>query len=112
MNNAFLLCRNGIYLLLVILLINGCSSAPKKPSVFTVEIKDMKFVPADIIVSKGDTVIWVNNDMVVHDVTEETTKAWTSGPIQAGGAWKMAVNAEANYFCSIHAVMKGKLELE
>jgi plastocyanin len=72
----------------------------------------MKFVPADITVHKGDTVIWINKDMVAHDVTEETAKAWTSSPISFGGSWKMEVTEEADYYCSIHAVMKGKLKLE
>lgn len=97
---------------LALLLLNACTSAPEKHDVYTVEIKDMKFVPENIIIKKGDTVVWVNHDMMAHDVTEETTKAWTSSPIPAGGSWKMAVNAEAKYYCSIHVVMKGKLELE
>ena len=29
-------------------------------------------------VQKGDTVVWINHDIVAHDVTEETGKAWTS----------------------------------
>jgi plastocyanin len=108
------LIRNQNFVCLIFLLcaITGCTSAPKKPKVYTVEIKDMKFVPNDITVSKGDTVIWINRDMVAHDVTEETAKTWTSGLIAAGGSWKMAVAEEANYYCSIHVVMKGKIELE
>ena len=96
----------------VLLLLNGCSSTPEKPKVYTVEIKDMKFVPQDITVKKGDTIVWVNNDMVAHDITEETSKAWSSGPLPAGKSWKLAITDGANYYCSIHAVMKGKIELE
>ncbi|MEO6851645.1 MAG: plastocyanin/azurin family copper-binding protein [Mucilaginibacter sp.] len=102
----------GVCLLSILFLFNGCTSAPEKPKIYTVEIKDMKFVPADITVNKGDTVVWINKDLVVHDVTEEDSKAWSSGPIQSGGSWKMAVTDEANYYCSIHVVMKGKVELQ
>lgn len=79
---------------------------------YTVEIKDMKFVPDDITVNKGDTIIWVNKDMVAHDVTEEDTKAWTSSVITPEQSWKMEVTNSANYYCSIHVVMKGKIRVE
>jgi plastocyanin len=92
--------------------ITGCSSAPHKPRAVKVEIKDMKFVPDTVTVSKGDTVIWVNDDIVIHDVTEEDSKAWSSGPMASGSTWKMVVAGDADYYCSIHAVMKGRIELE
>lgn len=112
MKTFFIRNQNFVCLIFLLCAITGCTSSPQKPKVYTVEIKDMKFVPNDITVSKGDTVIWINRDMVAHDVTEETAKTWTSGPIAAGGSWKMAVAEEANYYCSIHVVMKGKIELE
>lgn len=82
------------------------------PGVYTVEIKDMKFQPAELTVKKGDTIIWVNHDMVTHCVTEEKTKAWTSSNIAAGNSWKMVVKNSADYFCAIHMVMKGKITVE
>jgi len=94
-----------------LMILNGCSSKPEQPKTYTVEIKDMKFVPDSITVNPGDTVIWINKDMVAHDVTEESTKAWSSNIIPSGGSWKMAVSERADYFCSIHVVMKGKLEI-
>jgi len=112
MNIFFNISRSYIYLIFILCVAAGCSSAPQKPKGFTVEIKDMKFVPENITVGKGDTIIWINRDLMAHDVTEEASKAWTSGPIAAGESWKMAVAEEANYYCSIHVVMKGKIELE
>jgi plastocyanin len=78
----------------------------------TVVISDMKFNPAVIKVRKGDGVIWVNNDMVAHCVTETKSKAWTSSPIPAGGSWQMQVTQSADYYCAIHLVMKGKILVE
>ncbi|HET7179434.1 MAG TPA: plastocyanin/azurin family copper-binding protein [Chryseosolibacter sp.] len=75
----------------------------------TVEIKQMKFSPAELQVSKGDTVVWVNNDIVAHDVTEESARKWTSSLIPANGSWQMVVSQSSDYYCSIHVVMKGKL---
>ncbi len=98
-------------LFLIIIFFPGCHSALEKytPQVYTITIQDMKFQPAELNVKRGDTVVWVNNDLVTHDVTEETNKLWSSGPLPAGKSWKMAVGQNAEYFCSIHVVMKGKL---
>ena len=96
------------------LLLNGCTSAPENyvPKVYHVEIKDMKFDPAELIVSKGDTVVWTNDDMTVHDVTDELHNSWTSKPIAPGKSWKMAIEKNETYYCSIHKVMKGTVSIE
>lgn len=98
-------------MLLSIFLLSNCqnTSAKGSPKVHKVEIKGMNFQPAVINVQKGDTVIWTNMDIVAHDATEETKKEWSSSPIPNGKSWKMAVQKSANYFCSIHPVMKGKI---
>jgi plastocyanin len=75
----------------------------------TVLIKDMKFVPAVIKVHKGDMIIWFNQDMVGHCVTEEKHNAWTSSTIAAGDSWGMKAEISADYYCAIHKVMKGKI---
>lgn len=100
--------RHGICCIVIVLLLGSCTANPK---LHTVEIKDMKFVPDDITVKEGDTVMWINHDMMGHDVTEEG-KAWTSSVIPADGSWKMEVTNFNNYYCSIHLVMKGKIRVE
>jgi plastocyanin len=74
-----------------------------------VEIKGMKFQPAELIVNSGDTVRWINRDIVSHDVTEVPEKAWASPVIPAGDSWSMVVNKSESYYCSIHVVMKGDI---
>lgn len=99
--------------------LNGCSSdagkekpvpvvRPKEPDIYTVEIKDMKFVPDSLVVKKGDRVIFVNRDMVGHCVTEDG-KAWTSGAIPGGEDWMLVAQKSSNYYCAIHVVMKGRI---
>lgn len=109
-------------LLLLCLLWISCSSPIKdnalKKEVITqksdsklhiIEIKKMKFIPANITVNKGDTVRFVNNDLVMHDVTEELHKSWTSSPLSVGNSWDLVVSQSAEYICSLHVVMKGKI---
>lgn len=74
----------------------------------TILIKMMKFIPDTIEVSKGDTLVFVNEDFVAHDVTEKD-KAWSSSKIEAGETWMMIAQENVNYFCSIHVVMTGRI---
>lgn len=87
------------------------AASEAKAKTDTVEISEMKFHPEEIHVRKGDTVIWVNNDLVSHCVTE-LNKTWTSSTIPAGGSWKMGVTKGDSYYCAIHLVMKGLIVLE
>lgn len=107
--------------LLIAAIAMGCSRSQEEPAAtpsdnsahvpqrYVVEISQMKFVPDTINVSKGDTIVWINKDLVEHDVTEEKTHAWTSSRIPAGGSWKMVATKSDDYFCSLHVVMKGKI---
>lgn len=76
------------------------------PKSDTIIISEMKYTPDNITINKGDTLVFINNDIVSHDVTEEN-KAWTSSELKVGDAWKTVPEKSANYYCSIHVVMKG-----
>jgi len=85
----------------------------KNTSTFhTVVIRQMKFEPAELKLHKGDTVLWINKDITDHDVTEENDKQWSSSRLPINQSWSKVVNQSANYYCSIHVVMKGKLIVE
>jgi plastocyanin len=99
------------YVLILFFFLISCSeeSSNKKYAKHTIEIKEMKFQPAELIVQVGDTVVWINRDLVVHDVTEYPGKSWSSAAIQNGGTWSYVVKSSIDYFCNIHQVMKGRL---
>jgi plastocyanin len=97
-----------------VFLMTSCSQPVKKiaPKSYTVEIKAMQFQPAELSVKKGDTVLFVNHDMLVHNVTEEKTKAWGSPSLAPDDSYQIVVNESSEYYCSLHPVMKGKLVAE
>ena len=51
------------------------------PTTHEVHIKSFKFVPSDITVSAGDTVVWINDDSAPHTATanngEFNSDRWT-----------------------------------
>ena len=77
-----------------------------------VEIREFAFVPAAPALSPGDTVVWINRDIVSHTATAEDG-SWDSGEIEPGGRWEMVVEASTPpvYFCAFHPSMKGRLAL-
>ena len=81
------------------------------PKAFVVEIKKMKFEPEELQIHKGDTVVWINHDLVAHCITEEKSKAWTSGALPDDSSWKKVFTQDVDYFCAIHLVMKGKIRV-
>jgi len=107
---------NSLILAFPLFILSSCSTSPEKtapakytPKTFRVEISQMKFQPATITVHQGDTVEWINKDMVAHDVTQVPNSTWTSSSLAPGKSWKMAVAESDDYYCSIHVVMVGKL---
>lgn len=111
--STFSFLKNGIFFLFPLMLMAcGQSNTPAyKPQKHVVEIKDMKFQPAELIVHKGDTVMWVNMDIVTHDVTENN-KTWASPPLNTGDSWEKVITKSDAYYCSIHITMKGELTVE
>lgn len=89
----------------------GCHSSGNQhqPQTDTVIISGMKFQPANLVVHKGDTVLWINKGIVKHNVTTFPAKEWTSGKIAIDSTWAKVVTDSISYFCSIHPTMKGKI---
>lgn len=82
------------------------------PSVDTIVISGMKFNPGELTVQKGDSVVFLNNDLVVHDITQQPDKAWNSSKLNPGQSYKIVVRTSTDYNCSIHPTMKGKLTVQ
>ena len=131
--------KSTIILLLALAVLNSCSDEKKEPPLtevghesvgesidpvqtdsavrntdtyHTIVIRQMEFSPAELRVNKGDTVAWINQDITEHDITELNEEKWSSSKLPAGTRWSMVVSEAADYYCSIHVVMKGKLIIE
>lgn len=115
MKRLHIILMNAGILFLCILAFAGCedNGANKKPDLVPVthkvQITNMMFTPAEIYVNKGDKVLFVNHDLVAHNVTEEASKAWTSGDLQTEQSWEAEILQTADYYCTLHPVMKGKI---
>jgi plastocyanin len=77
--------------------------APSKPSTHTVTIDGARFSPAELTVSAGDTVVWVNKDILAHTATAKDG-SFDSKVIQPGKSWRFIVKRKGAvpYTCSFH----------
>ena len=82
------------------------------PSAQRVEviISKLSFQPASIIVGKGSTIVWRNQDTVSHTVTAGDG-SFNSGTIVAGDTFVQRFDKVKTYTysCSIHPEMKGTI---
>ena len=99
------------------ILIAGCNASQHDTAEHTVkthivEIRQMKFVPEEIEVEPGDSIRWINRDIVVHNVADATSDAaWTSPDLKTGESFITKVSTAGLYKCTLHPVMKGKISL-
>jgi putative membrane protein len=84
----------------------------KSLQVHTVVIEGMRYQPEGLTVSAGDTVVWINRDMVPHTVTSASGRV-DSKEIAPGKSWTHTVRAagELTYVCTYHPQMKAILRV-
>lgn len=88
---------------------NTASAKPKTSSkTYTVSIKAFKFVPDNLEVNEGDTVIWKNEDIVPHLVDAFDFK---SKSMDQGESWTYQAKQKGDfrYICKFHPTMKAEL---
>lgn len=92
----------------------GLAAEPAGPKTHVVRIESMKFTPNVISVRPGDTVEFLNTDLVPHTVTERSARAFDSGMIDAKETWKLVIGEEGalDYRCIYHPDMMGRIVVE
>src|ERR1700733_940166 len=85
------------------------ASAAKSQEV-VVKIDNFSYMPHDIAVTAGTTIIWVNNDDIPHTVVS-TTDAFKSKALDTDNkfSFKFDKPGTYEYFCSIHPKMTAKV---
>src|SRR4029079_7967893 len=77
--------------------------AARKPVVHTVTIDGARFSPAELTVNAGDTIVWVNKDILAHTATTKAA-GFDSKVIQPGKSWRFVARKKGDfaYTCSFH----------
>ena len=90
----------------------GAAAAQRAPVRHTVTIDATSYSPKTVTVAVGDTVVWVNKDLLVHTVTARDGR-YDSRDIPAGGSWSYTPKATglSAYACNYHTTMRGTLRV-
>lgn len=89
--------------------LSGLMSVSAQAETIQVTIDKLVFVPAEVTVKAGDTIEWVNKDILAHTATA------------ANGDWNVTIAPKQtsrlvvkkpgtiDYFCKYHPNMKGRV---
>ena len=83
-------------------------TVPRPHQTHVVEIQAFSFQPQRTVMASGDTVVWINRDIVPHTITAEGG-TWPAHTLEEGQTWEMVVEESGTfpYFCEFHPHMKG-----
>jgi plastocyanin len=88
-------------------------SLADQPRTHTITMENMRFQPEVLVVAPGDTIVWLNKDLVPHTATSEAG-GFDSSAIMASESWSYTVrkNGDFAYVCTFHPTMKGTLRVQ
>ncbi|QND59627.1 cupredoxin domain-containing protein [Mesorhizobium huakuii] len=82
--------------------------APAAAATIEVTIDKLVFSPATVDAKIGDTIEWVNKDVIAHTATVKGGWEVMIAPKKSASLTLKAAGA-VNYFCRFHPNMKGRL---
>lgn len=76
-----------------------------------VTIRQLRFEPSGLRVAPGDTVVWINRDIVPHTVAP-VDESWSSGEMNQNDSFRWIVDeaGQLEYFCQYHPGMHGVID--
>ena len=85
----------------------------RKPKTHTVTMEGMRFQPRNLTVRRGDTVVWVNKDLVPHTATSKAG-GFDSQLVAPDKSWRFTVRKKGDfaYVCTFHPTMTAMLRVE
>ncbi len=92
------------------LLLVGVPSTPARGATHEVRIVDFAFAPATLTIAAGDTVVWTNDDPIIHTATS-VNGAFDSGDLDQGDSYSLTFTTPGtyDYLCTPHPSMTGRI---
>ena len=101
---------SGRYLFLLIIIISGMNAVLAHAETIQVSIDKLVFAPVEIKAKVGDTIVWINKDIVAHTATVQGD--WDV-MIAANKSATLVLKKVGNvdYYCRFHPNMKGRITI-
>ncbi len=84
------------------------AAANPAPATHIIDIRRLQFEPMSLTVALGDTVVWINRDIVPHTVNVQKGQR-ESGHLEQDDSWRVTATASDTlpYYCTYHPTMRG-----
>lgn len=90
----------------------GYSGTNTSPRNHVVEIRDFKFTPSALTIRQGDTIEWINRDIVPHTATGKSS-GWDTQELitEQSGRITFSSAGTGKYICLFHPNMRGEITI-
>ena len=100
--------RPGHLTFALTIIMSGASLVPARAETIQVVIDKMIFAPVEITAKVGDTIEWINKDILAHTATVRGDWEVMIAP-QKTGSIVLKRSGNIDYYCRFHPNMKGKI---
>ena len=100
----------GRHLPIFVALLLGTMAVPARAATIQITMQDLVIAPAEVSARVGDTIEWINKDVVDHTATEKASGLWNVS-IAPGKTAKVVVKKAGrfDYYCRYHPNMTATL---
>jgi plastocyanin len=85
------------------------TAAPAACETITVTIEKLAYQPAEVTAKVGDTILWVNKDVLAHTSTARDKSFEVIEPPKKTVSQTLTKAGSFDYYCKYHPNMKGRL---
>ena len=102
---CFVVARAALLLMAALPVANACAS---EAATKTVSIDKFAYVPKEITVAPGTTIVWTNRDQTPHMVMARD-KSFSSPALDTDDSYRFTFTkaGDFGYFCTMHPFMTG-----
>ena len=103
--------RRECYLPVVTALLFGAMAVPAQAATIQITAADMVFAPSEVSAKLGDTVEWINKDVLVHTATARNGDFDVMMPPKKTVTFVLKKAGTIEYYCRFHPNMKAVLTI-
>jgi plastocyanin len=89
----------------------GLVTVPAHAETIQVVIQNLAFAPAEVSAKVGDTIEWVNKDVLAHTATARNGDFDVNQPPNKAVSSVLTKSGTVEFYCRFHPNMKGVLKI-
>ena len=104
--------RRGCNLPVVAALLFGTMAAPARAETIQITMTNLVIAPSEVSARVGDTIEWINKDVLVHTATARNGDFDVTLPPKKTVSLVLKKSGTVDYYCRFHPNMKASLDVE